>query len=65
MDPRDLRRAVQEEIREVLRSASARGPRLDSELLSLGARHDIDPFRAALFLLTSLDRPDPVARSLL
>jgi GGDEF domain-containing protein len=65
VDPRDLRRAVQEEIQEVLRGASARGPQLVSQLVGLGSRHGIEPFRSALFLLASVDRPEPDARALL
>ncbi len=64
MDPQDLRRAAQDEIRRVLRNPALRGARLLEEIADLGTRHDIEAFRAALHAVARIDRPEVSARSL-
>ena len=48
MGPRDLRRAVQDDIQEVLGDPAARGDRLAESIAALGARHSLEAFRAVL-----------------
>ncbi len=65
MDPQDLTRAVQQEIREVLEDPALRGPRLLEALADLGARRVLEPFRDALLALVALDRQEDQARATL
>lgn len=64
MDPRDLRRTVQDDIREVLGDPGARGDRLSEAISALGARHPIEPFRAVLGCAMPVECPEEQARSL-
>jgi GGDEF domain-containing protein len=65
VDPQDLTRAVQQEIRQVLEDPALRGPRLMEALSGLGARHVLEPFRDALRALVALDRQEDQARATL
>ncbi|MBI1950640.1 MAG: PilZ domain-containing protein [Acidobacteria bacterium] len=64
MDPRDLRRTVQDDIRKVLGDPAARGDGLAGAIEALAARHPIEPFRAVLGCAAALDRPEDEAGSL-
>ncbi len=64
VDPLDLRRTVQDDIRKVLGDPAARGDRLAEAIESLAARHPIEPFRAVLCCAAALDRPEDEAASL-
>ncbi len=65
MDPQDLRRTHQDEIGGILWDPALRGARLSEAIVDLGARHDIEPFRACLHRLAGLERPEAAARPLL
>lgn len=64
VDPRDLRRTVQDDIRKVLGDPAARGDRLAEAIAALAARHPIEPFRAVLACAAALDRPEDEAGTL-
>jgi hypothetical protein len=55
VDPRDLRRTVQDDIRKVLEDPAARGDRLVEALAGLATRHPIEPFRAVLACVATLE----------
>jgi len=61
--PRDPRRTVQDDIREVLADPAARGDRLIDAIESLGSRHSVEPFRALLGAAIALERTEPQARA--
>lgn len=61
MDPRDLRRTVQDDIRKVLADPAARGDLLVEALASLATRHPIEPFRAVLACAVALECPEAEA----
>jgi hypothetical protein len=61
--PRDLRRAVRDDIREVLGDEALRGDRLLEAIAVLGPRHSVEPFRSTLGYTVSLDSPEPEARA--
>jgi hypothetical protein len=61
VDPQALKRAGEDELREVLGSPSLRGEELKSAIAKLGVRRGIDPFRACLWLLARIDRPEEEA----
>jgi len=62
--PRHLRRAVQDDIREVLGDPAARGDCLAESIAALGARHSLEPFRAVLSASADIDCPEPQAREI-
>ncbi len=62
MGPRDPRRTVQDDIREVLADPAARGDRLIEAIAAIGSRHSVEPFRLALGSTVSLERTEPQAR---
>ncbi|MEK7282731.1 MAG: PilZ domain-containing protein [Acidobacteriota bacterium] len=64
MDPRDLRRTVQDDIRKVLGDPAARGDRLAEAISGLAARHSIEPFRAVLVCAAALECPEDEAGTL-
>ena len=64
MGPRDLRRAVQDDIREVLGDPAARGDRLAESIAALGARHSLEAFRAVLSVSADIDCAEPQAREI-
>lgn len=61
MDPRDLRRTVQDDIRKVLADPAARGDLLVEALAGLATRHPIEPFRALLACAVALECPEDEA----
>ena len=61
MDPRDLRRTVQDDIRKVLGDPAARGDRLVEAVAGLATRHPIEPFRAVLACAATLECPEDEA----
>ena len=63
MGPRDLRRAVQDDIRGVLGDPAARGDRLVESISALGTHHRVEPFRAVLSYSAGVDRTEPQARA--
>ncbi len=63
MGPRDLRRAVRDNIREVLSDEALRGDRLLEAIAGLGSRYSVEPFRSILGYTVSLDSPEPEARA--
>lgn len=62
MGPPNPRRPVEDDIREVLGDKDLRGDLLIEALSTLGSRHSVEPFRAALGCSVPLDRPEPEAR---
>jgi len=62
--PRDLRRAVQDDIQEVLGDPAARGDRLAESIAALGARHSLEAFRAVLSVSADIDCAEPQAREI-
>ncbi len=64
MGPRDLSRAVQDDIREVLGDPAARGDCLAESIAALGRRHSLEPFRAFLNSVAAIDRAEPQARAI-
>jgi hypothetical protein len=61
VDPRDLRRTVQDDIRKVLADPASRGDRLVEALAGLASRHPIEPFRAVLACAATLECPEDEA----
>jgi hypothetical protein len=65
VDPRDLRRTVQDDIRKVLADPAARGDLLVEALAGLATRHPIEPFRAVLACAVALECPEDEAGPLI
>jgi len=64
LGPRNLRRAVQDDIREVLSDPAARGDRLSESIAALGSRHALEPFRAVLKAIADIDCAEARARAI-
>ncbi len=65
MHLRALTRAARDEIRMILEDPALQGGRLAGAIRDLGERHAIEPFRACLGAIASLDRAEPAARRLI